>query len=279
MHVLKSIRLKRLNSKAFSKHIIAPFIVCVAIVALGVSVIFAPAVAYGDTTTAPLMLIKANDLAEIQAAGGTVAPQWVAYGTGGPNSSLGTPVQTVTSYTSLVNQYNDYVLQGHFKWVLLDMEPWEWTPKNEYANLAHYEELSANLVHAHGMKIIIAGTISSKMLANGAAGNAAKYADAYGIQAQPLDGNTVVYKKFVDTAAAQARAANPNVMIGAGIATDSIGVPITGAQMYNAYESVRPVISWYWLNAAKWSKGSGCAPTGCPNAAISFLKLLDKKPT
>ncbi len=242
--------------------------------ALTLTMVGVPAVANATTTT-PSMLIKANDLAEIQAAGGIMAPHWVAYGTGGPVSQLGIPVQTVTSYVSLENEFANGTLPGRYEWVLLDMEPWAWTPKNEYHDLPLYEKLSSELVHSHGMKIIVAPFIvGPKGLVDDVAGAAARYADAVGIQAQPMDNDTGTYKAFVDTAAAQARAANPDVLVGAGIATDSRGVPITGSQMFAAYKSVLPVVNWYWLNAAKWAHGSGCAPKGCPKVAIDFLHLL-----
>ncbi len=239
-----------------------------------------PATAGADTSALP-MLIKANDLAEIESAGGTVSPRWVSYGTSSNSytrTGPGTAVDTVTSYTELQAQFADRMLPGRYTWVLLDMEPWNLTPHSEYVDIPLYEQLSAEMVHAHGMKIMCS-PLTKDYITDDVAGSAARYADAIDIQAQPWDGHVSTYKSLVDEAAKQARAANPNVLVGAGVATDSTGVPITGAQMYAAYESVRPVLDWYWLNAAVWSNGKGCAPDGCPDAAIDFLRLLSQGAT
>jgi len=53
------------------------------------------------------------------------------------------------------------------------------------------------------------------------------------------------YAGFVAAAAAQARAANPGVVIYAGLSTQRVS---SAAQLLQDYEATRTVVDGYWLN-------------------------------
>ena len=226
--------------------------------------------------TRPTWLIKGNDLSLTENAGvrqslineAFASRSWVGYGiTSSPwqGSTLGTPADIFTSYSGsrgLVDAFLDHSLPGPYKWVVLDLEIWPQTPVIERTHPAYFEKAAAALVHQHGMKILIApgrDLAGAVYLKENIAGQAARFADAVGIQAQTLDGNTTEYAKFVEEAAAQARKANPKVEVGAGLSTDANGVPITANQMYKSFTSVSSDVSWYWLNVPIWPDGEGCA--------------------
>ena len=61
----------------------------------------------------------------------------------------------------------------------------------------------------------------------GIAADAARYADVVDIQAQGSERDTTFYANFVVQAAAQARQANPNVLVLAGISTNPSGQQVT----------------------------------------------------
>jgi hypothetical protein len=70
------------------------------------------------------------------------------------------------------------------------------------------------------------------------------------------------YRSFVERAASQARAANPHVMVIAGLST---GVAFSAKQMYASWNSVRDLVDGYYLSIT----GNDRVPT-----ALAFLRML-----
>jgi hypothetical protein len=94
------------------------------------------------------------------------------------------------------------------------------------------------------------------------AGQAAKVADIVETQAQMLETDPAAYRKFVSATAAQARAANPKVLVLSGLSTNYTDSPVV---LYDAWASVDDVVDGHYVSA----------PHGLRiDALVAFLKLL-----
>jgi hypothetical protein len=171
--------------------------------------------------------------------------------------------------------------------VLYDVEDWALTPKAQQRNPAEYEAAGHRLARARGVVFIAApamdlvrvldpsgpGTVAQRFLSLGLIGQAARNADVVDIQAQGLEGSSQ-YTSFVTAAAAQAKAANPDVRVLAGLSTNPSGRTIGAAVLARDAESVRGVVDGYWLNIP--SSGTACPTCGTarPQAAVPWLEQL-----
>ena len=108
----------------------------------------------------------------------------------------------------------------------------------------------------------------------GLAASAARYADVIDIQAQGSEASLSRFTSFVKEAAAQARGANPHVIVLAGLSTNPSGQHVTSAQFISAYNAVRPDVNGYWLNIP--AQGSACSRCGTPQpkVAVPLLQML-----
>lgn len=173
--------------------------------------------------------------------------------------------------------------------VLYDNERWKFTPDAEKADPARFTMMAAQLVHAHGLLFIatpamnLAGFIKpgpgkagEKYLALGIPRDAARYADAIDIQAQSLQSDPDAYARLVREAAAQAREANPKVIVIAGLTTRNRpdGSPPTADDLMHAVDATRGVADGYWLNIPV--KSEYCPNCGDfrPDIALDFLHRL-----
>jgi hypothetical protein len=186
-------------------------------------------------------------------------------------SSIGVPTAAFTSYAAIVQAFSRAVLPGKYKAVLYDNERWPYTPAVEQRDPAHYEALVSHLLHQHGLIYIAtpspdltlvfhrhADTFSN-YLREGMAATAARYADVLDLQAQFRENQLAVYRAFVQTAIAQARAANPRVVVLVGIRTNP-----GPAAMYAAYEATVSLGgAGYWLNV-----------NGRPLPAVDLLRRI-----
>ncbi len=226
-----------------------------------------------------LWMIKSNDLASL---GGVGSYEWIGCG-------LTTAPLTPDNYTPCqpgqVPIFTDYskfqkaVLSHQLTegdTVIFDNEVWKYTPAWEQAQQILYEQLAAQLAAENGITFINApyGKSTKTIIAEDV--GAAKYASVVEIQAQTLDRNPKEYGAFVRKAVAAIRAANPDVPILAGLATDAGGIPTSTNDMYREYESVKNDVQGFWLNADTWGSphSHGCASQGCPVTARSFLKMI-----
>ena len=121
--------------------------------------------------------------------------------------------------------------------VLYDLEAWSFTPAAEQRDPARAAARAAALAHAHGLKIIVAPALDlTTVMAPGSSGptwrqflhlqlaaKIAKVANVLDLQAQSLERGTASDANFVRKAAAQARAANPQVTVLAGLSTNPPG--------------------------------------------------------
>jgi hypothetical protein len=184
----------------------------------------------------------------------------------GQSSTAGQEVADFRSYAELRKMIRQGSIPAGIHWVMYDNEQWSLTPAGEQADPVRYERLFAQLAHRHGYKVILAPAqdlvpgfdknsfrdgraVWKSYLSMGLATASARAADVYEIQAQPYEMSVYrsqhAYASFVAAAAAQARAANPGVVIYAGLSTQRVS---GAAQLLQDYLATRGVVDGYWLN-------------------------------
>ena len=222
-------------------------------------------------------------------------------GTGQPyelTRSVDNRVKTAFPYAALSLVFSDYnqlaatldrPIQAGVKAVMYDPENWSFTPVAQQQNPALYEELAATAAHAHGLEVIAAP--AANLTATGGAGDsaakyqqyissdyagaAARYADVLDIQAQGLEANPAEYAHFLAQAIAQAKAANPDITIYAGLSTSgSGGSAITAADLYQDVMATQNEVSGYWLNVPGPSPYSPNVTASHPEVAVGLLNDL-----
>lgn len=200
----------------------------------------------------------------------------------GTSSPVGQTVAYFKSYASLRTAIAQGTIPAGTHWVAYDNEAWTATPEREQRDPVGYETLFSNLAHSHGYKVIlmpaqnlVPGFVRhavawQQYLALGLASASGRLADIYEIQAQPYELATFrqagYFQDFVQQAAAQARAANPNVVVFAGLSTQRVSNADNLAQDFAA---TRGLVSGYWLNIPKPVKS-----TGGPVMAGAFLRTI-----
>jgi hypothetical protein len=184
----------------------------------------------------------------------------------GQTSTAGQQVADFRSYAEFKKMIRQGAIPASIRWVMYDNEQWSLTPAGEQADPVRYEQLFAELAHQHGYKVILApaqdlvlvndrngfqdgSTSWQSYLSTGLATASARYGDIYEIQAQRYEMSMYRsqhdYANFVAAAAAQARAANPDIVIYAGLSTQRV----SGAgQLFEDYLATRDLVEGYWLN-------------------------------
>jgi hypothetical protein len=184
----------------------------------------------------------------------------------GQTSSAGQEVADFRSYAELQKMIKSGGIPASIHWLMYDNEQWSLTPANEQADPVRYEQLFAKLAHRNGYRVILAPAQDlvpgfsatafqagksawQAYLSMGLATASARYGDIYEIQAQPYEIGAYrsqnAYVKFVSAAAAQARAANPNIVIYAGLSTQRV---TTASQLVQDYMATRSLVDGYWMN-------------------------------
>jgi len=207
---------------------------------------------------------------------------------GFPEGYRALPTAGFASYAELKSALDNGKLPKEVKAVLYDNEAWEFTPPEEQHDIAKYEKLAAEAAHSHGLLFIatpatdltriLSPQVTSghydEYLRLGIAREAAQYADIYEIQAQGSLGTLALYTRFVKAAAAQARAANPKIIVFAGLSTNPSGRLVTAKNLYDAVMATRGDVAGYWLNIP--AGGARCPRCGeaKPEVAVELLKML-----
>lgn len=175
------------------------------------------------------------------------------------------------------------------KGIMYDQEKWKFTPEDEQRNPGPFLKKAADLVHEKGLLFLTApavnlvnviepGSNRNRMdeayLRLGLAADAARYSDVFDIQAQRFEGDASVYESFVRQAAAQARHANPKVIVLAGISTEPIGRSITADDIFRAISATHDAVDGYWFNIPKPSEYSPNAKEFRPDIAVDVLRRV-----
>lgn len=198
----------------------------------------------------------------------------------GQTSSVGQMVADFRSYAELKKMIRKGTIPVGVHWLMYDNEQWPNTPAGEQADPVRYEQLFAWLAHRNGYKVILApaqdlvpgfdkaGFRSGKpawpsYLSVGLAAASARVADIYEIQAQPYEIGVYrsghAYASFVAAAATQARAANPGIVIYAGLSTQRVS---SAAQLLQDYQATRDLVDGYWLNIPRHNQPGPVALAG-----------------
>jgi hypothetical protein len=175
------------------------------------------------------------------------------------------------------------------KGVMYDYEKWRFTPENEQRNPGRSVKDAADLVHARGLLFLAAPAVDlvpvlapdsdrerqdDAYLSLGLAAEAARCADVVDIQAQRFQNDPERYGSFVRAAAAQARAANPKVIVLAGVSTQPGGRDTSADAILRAIQATRDVVDGYWLNIPEPGEMSPKVRTFRPDIALDVLRRL-----
>jgi len=194
--------------------------------------------------------------------------------------------RTITNLAALDEVVKDPTVTA----VLYDPEAWEMTPRQEQTHPLKAVCRAAAAAHAQNKLLIATPAInlvrflSPGSAANGErfaafqkthiAGDVAKCADVYEIQAQGAEMDSDKFRDFVTAEAEQARAANPNIIVLAGISTNPMGQRVTAEQLFKAVQSVRNVVAGFWLNIPAGGKYCPSCGEPQPKVAVDLLKML-----
>jgi hypothetical protein len=170
-------------------------------------------------------------------------------------------MRSFTSYAHIKRALETNAVDPHVRAIMYDNEGWEFTPPEEQRDPRGFTQKAADLVHAHHLLFVSAPAVTiTKILAPGPekrydaylrlniAADSARYSDVYDIQAQGSERNVARYSDFVKAAAAQARAANPKVLVLAGISTNPSGQRVTADDIVRAIDATRANVDGYWFN-------------------------------
>jgi hypothetical protein len=181
------------------------------------------------------------------------------------------------------------VLDPSVRGILYDYEKWTFTPEDEQRNPALFVKQAADAVHAHGLLFFTAPAVDlvpvlapgsdrsqqdETYLRLGLAADAARYADVFDIQAQRFERDATRYARFVRQAAAQAKRANPHVVLLAGISTQPSGQYVTADDILGAINATHGIVDGYWFNIPKPSAYSPRVTEYRPDIAVEVLRRL-----
>jgi hypothetical protein len=195
------------------------------------------------------------------------------------------PVVTFSAVSDLGRAVTGGQLPAGTHAVLYDPEAWPYTPPAEQRNPVKAARQARDIAHAHGLELIVAPALNlttlrpssgprwQQFLHLGLAGGIAKAADVIELQAQSLERDTATYAEFVRAAAAQARAANPEVTVLAGLSTNPPGAAVTSQQLTAAIQATRGIVAGYWLNIP--GRGPRCPTCNAPRPDIGQQMLRE----
>jgi hypothetical protein len=173
-----------------------------------------------------------------------------------------TPVVTFASVAALQTALAGGGLPAGAKAILYDPEVWAYTPAAEQRDPVQAAAEAAELARSRGLGFIVAPAmnLTTALDPGGTAprwqtfldlriiGSMARVAGTVELQAQSLERDPAAYAAFVREAAAQARVANPQVTVLAGLSTNPPGAAVDGQQLTAAIQASRADVDGYWLN-------------------------------
>ncbi len=230
-----------------------------------------------DAGTSKLLLDAKPFVIIGRASVANVPPSWNAI-----------PLVSFKSFGDIKIALEQQTLEPGVKGIVYDNEKWSFTPEEEQRNPAYYIKMTADLAHAHGLLLLASPALDlvailapedhqrryETYLRLGLAAEAAQYADIIDIQAQSTELDTAVYTNFVREASAQARQANPKIVVLAGLSTNPNGQHVTADDVLRAIAGTRAIVDGYWLNIPE--PGVHCPNCNDfrPDIAIEVLRRL-----
>lgn len=196
-----------------------------------------------------------------------------------------TPVVTFASVAELRGALADNALPAGTRAVLYDPEVWAFTPAAEQRDPVLAATQAAELARSHGLKIIVSPAMDlTTVLDPGSSGPRwrtflnlriigpmARVAGTMELQAQSLERDPAAYAAFVRDAAEQARSANPDVTLLAGLSTNPPGAAVDSEQLTAAIQASRADVDGYWLNIP--GSGSRCPTCNAPQPGLGAAVL------
>jgi hypothetical protein len=166
------------------------------------------------------------------------------------------------------------------RYVMYDPEWWAATPLDEQRHPVAAMVAFAAAARSAGYGVIITPhpslvevpkadcmrsateTMEAGFLRCGIEAAAARLSDVVEVQGQLLEADPATYRSFVEAETAQARLANPNVVVLAGLSTRFASGPET---LLNAWDSVTDIVDGHYM----------AVPEGIrPDIAVAFLRML-----
>jgi len=166
------------------------------------------------------------------------------------------------------------------RYVMYDPEWWTATPLEEQRHPVAAMQAFADAARSAGYGVIITPhpslvevsaadcmrgvteTMEAAFLRCGIEAAAARLSDVVEIQGQLLEADPAIYRSFVESETAQARLANPDVVVLAGLSTRFATGPDT---LLNAWDSVTDIVDGHYM----------AVPEGIrPDIAVAFLQML-----
>jgi hypothetical protein len=207
---------------------------------------------------------------------------------GAPPAWNATLFAAFSSIRAIASALDRGALMPGVRGIMYDNERWRFTPQEEQQNPNLFHRQAAEMVHAHGLMFLTAPAVNlvaatvpeggnrryDAFLQMGIAAEAARYADVIDIQAQGSERDTAKYANFVRQAAAQARQANPNVVVLAGISTQPNGQQVTADDILRSIAATRDAVDGYWFNIPQPSPYCPRCTEFRPDIAIEVLRRL-----
>lgn len=164
-----------------------------------------------------------------------------------------------------------------FAWALYSQDSTSENSLWEMTHIAQAHERACALLHAHGLKVLTfpANDIVWKtppvpdrdqyqtFISRNIPGDAARHADAVGVQSQGLTADAAAFGRYTRRARDQARNACPGIPFFGGLATERLGTLITAGQMHAAYTATSSFCDGYWINVNRR-----------PEVVVQFLQLV-----
>lgn len=238
-------------------------------------------------------MITGHAASQLQSIDPTIAsayfngPRTMMLGSSPPGWSS-TPTEHFTSEAAFAWAVAAGDLPSGLQAVVYDNEGWSLTPTAEQQDPQYYEQQFSALAHSQGLTTVMApaldlvsglscgsGTYAQRYLRCNLAGMAAGYGDVVEIQAQSLETNAGSYSSLVSSAASQAGAAHPGVVVLAGLSTGPNGATITGSEMLAAAQATAATVAGWWLNIPGTSVSCPTCRVSQPMIADQFLRALD----
>jgi hypothetical protein len=143
------------------------------------------------------------------------------------------------------------------KAVMYDNESWRFTPPDEQADPAAYEQRAIAFAHAHGLKILLTPAFDLGPAAYAAAVAGAKGADTFNIQEQKDEFDLGRFTSTIAGEMQTLRAATPNIEILVGVSTNGRRHGIAEAPTIEAaIRALPPGVNGVWLNVPTSSRAA-----------------------
>lgn len=228
----------------------------------------------------PLWLVKSNDLVDLAqqaAADGVTLPAFTWIGCGG----LSDFDQCLPGQAPIFTSYWQLYAQAEAGWrgtALFDIETWTMTPRAQRLDPDKWICKAAQLSRTDPyLRVIITPLAKSPVSRMISEDVVAARCGAYAVdlQTQFANGSPRLFGSIVRTAVSAIRAANRQIVILAGLATNHPKVQTAAHLVADYHLALAAGVQGFWLNANNWQQRNQCTAAqggvGCPQVGVQFL--------